>query len=206
MIWLTSRMTGASLARSFRRSASCSGAPSASSVAAVGRLFRQQTVQCGLELDGNGGGDTDPPADGGGQGGRRERIERVGDGQIEDAANIGQRNGPRIAQKARRNSRHAVRQRRRIFVRCDHGPSEQGRRSLGKLSFGDQAELQQNGIEPLSAVRRTPPSPLQRARIAAQISQSLSQGCNSHRGRSGNIHVRIHYNPGAFGLRCWKTR
>ena len=102
IIWLTSRITGASLARSFSRSASSSSVLAAGGVlgGGVGGGLRVEPVERGLEFDRHGDLTADRAAGGGGDGGGREGVERIGHGEDQRVAVERDRQGPGVAQEA----------------------------------------------------------------------------------------------------------
>ena len=105
MIWLTRRITGASLARSFSRSVSSSSARPRHR-RRVGRRFlvRVEALERGIQFDRHGDLQAHAHVDGGGDGRGREAVERIGQRHHQRLAVHRHRHGARIAQEARRQT------------------------------------------------------------------------------------------------------
>ena len=97
-IWLTSRITGASLAMSFSRSVSSfERIGSAVLGAMLGFLIRIKALQGGIEFNRDGDFQAHVEAGGRGDGGRNEAVERIGQRDHHGIVGHGNRHGSGVA-------------------------------------------------------------------------------------------------------------
>ena len=137
-----------------------------------GGIFgRAQPVERRFQLDRHRHFDAHRQAGRGGDGIGDETVERVGQRHHQRAVLDRERQGAGAAQEARRDGGGFWRQGFGIARRRHHRDPEQFGKRRGDIALADQAELQQHRFQPLPALRRHPPPPLQSPRVAAALGQ-----------------------------------